>query len=578
MKAAKRPAYIDFDTDPTTEARLNAEFRAARFLYHRLLDFEDQHQAILDTAAEVCAPGILEVGRIVARINARYQRKEKMGRVYSAKNPVTRMFERTLDVLEEKKAFLVTVRNADPRWKEAMGWRKERLEDASTKGAARRQKAKAAARVRQKKDESDEVFAVRFARETRDETEEEFQQRVTKRASLRTREEEYHQQLYDKYCAVEKCTPILQYDTWNALKKSLQQARSAVLKQRRLGLPAKWRRPKWDGSVSICSVKERIRIVSRGKPWWVIQMKLASGWVQFRAKIGNWHHIPEGTKISTCQLKRVKVGRTWKYWVSLTVDVSTNLDQFASRGAVSLDWGHREYGHSRAHEGLRVFTWMDASKFLAQGDSSDNGEIILPIECRHLLDEKDALISRLDTIFNERKKTLHLRDKNRHTYRKRLQFCGVRTEEEENWLKWENRKELQLFSIRNRIDSLREETYMKAVRMLRRRFRVFVFEDEKNWSLKKAAKEEQTVRRRRQNRDLSAKYKFKEMCERSGAEILLVPSRNSTRECPYCGNLDENTEEILLVCSGCGRVRDKDYGACMTLAKRAEEELSKRGS
>lgn len=33
------------------EIRLDAEYRSARWIHHRLLDFEDEHQRVLDAAA-----------------------------------------------------------------------------------------------------------------------------------------------------------------------------------------------------------------------------------------------------------------------------------------------------------------------------------------------------------------------------------------------------------------------------------------------------------------------------------------------------------------------------------------------
>ena len=67
-----RPAIIVSD-----EARLGAEFRAASWAHHRLLDFEDEHQRHLDAVAEDIAPGIVRVGRILARLARRQRRSER---------------------------------------------------------------------------------------------------------------------------------------------------------------------------------------------------------------------------------------------------------------------------------------------------------------------------------------------------------------------------------------------------------------------------------------------------------------------------------------------------------------------
>src|SRR5690606_41544275 len=70
MKCMNRPAKI-----VSGHEELDAEYRAARWTYHRLLDFEDQHQRLLDEVAEQCAPGIRRVARLIA-ILWRRQRRE----------------------------------------------------------------------------------------------------------------------------------------------------------------------------------------------------------------------------------------------------------------------------------------------------------------------------------------------------------------------------------------------------------------------------------------------------------------------------------------------------------------------
>src|SRR5688572_6604721 len=67
-----RPARLL--SDPV---RLDSEYRSARWTHHRLLDFEDEHQQVIDTAAEACAPGILRVGRILAVLARRSKRRER---------------------------------------------------------------------------------------------------------------------------------------------------------------------------------------------------------------------------------------------------------------------------------------------------------------------------------------------------------------------------------------------------------------------------------------------------------------------------------------------------------------------
>jgi len=84
------------------------------------------------------------------------------------------------------------------------------------------------------------------------------------------------------------------------------------------------------------------------------------------------------------------------------------------------------------------------------------------------------------------------------------------------------------------------------------------------------------ARRKRANRDVSARYEFTQLCERFGADVITVSARNTTRECPSCGHLDENTADLLIACSGCGVARDKDFGAAVVILHRGKEALAKR--
>jgi transposase len=186
--------------------------------------------------------------------------------------------------------------------------------------------------------------------------------------------------------------------------------------------------------------------------------------------------------------------------------------------------------------------------------------------------------SRLDTTYDARKKVLGLGYKNRYLYRRALMRSGVRTAEETDWLRWEMRYERRIMARRDRIANLRRELYLKTVRELRTKYAVFAFEDESVPQIKQKQKNEERPRRQRSTRDISARYEFTQICERSGAEIVTVPARNTTKECPDCGHLGENGPELLIACPGCGRVRDKDKGAARVILARAEEALANRAA
>lgn len=548
MKAMSRPAIVARECVDA----LGAEMRAARWIYHRLLDFEDQHQTVLDEAAEQAAPRIVRVARIVARLLLRQKRRERSCEGTWSPSPHTEW----LAALRGQLTLLRKRRNADPRWKEACSWADTPAEDAPDRGG-----------VRRKASETDDEFAARCA----------------KRRTKLTRREAYRKALYDAHVAGATERSRVYWGTWNALLASVDQARKSVLKRRKEGLPAEWRRPRWDDPVTIAADAGGFRILDKGgvkrvakrgaevgDPWWTVETRVRDGWVRFRAKFGNWHELPTGAELRTLKLTRRRgPGRGWEYSVSSSVAGMLEASH-PGTGTVALDWGHREHGHPTEHMGIRVFTW--------RGDDGQTGEILLPRECRNLASEVDELKARVDATFNARKATLRIPERNRHGYRSRLLRAGARTSEEQNWLAWETRYERRMARARARIDNLRRETYTQAIRRLRQRYRVFALEDETIVGHRKLDLEEQTRHRKRQNRELSARYEFKQLCERSGAEVLPVTARNSTRECVHCGQLHENGPELYRVCPVTGLAGDKDAMACITILARAQEALAKRAA
>jgi len=549
MLTLNRPAKLESDAE-----RLAAEYRSARWAHHRLLDFEDEHQRILDAAAEAVAPGILRVGRILSRLARRAKRRTHTNDGVWSPNPRPALEKKLRTML----ATLRENRNADPRWAKALGWADEQTGEPKQ---IRRRRAKPAAKVRRRKTESEEAFARRFAKLTTDETEEHFKAKVAA-APRRTRREEYRAQVY----AQRRCY----WGTWNALVKSVDQARADVLRRRTQGLSAQWRRPKFRDPISLCADEGGWRVVERGDLWWTVDLRIgiAAEWVRVRAKCGNWHAC-DPSQVKTAKLTRRPDGERWIYSLSLTADgISKGPTTWAQSGIVAFDWGHREHGHDTAAQGLRAFVW--------RGDDGATGEVLVPRECRAALDEIDALKSRLDEAFARRKGTLKLDDRNRFGYRRRIKASGVRTEEEARWLQWEMRYERRINARRKRVANLRREIYTRAVRDLRQRYALFAFEAESIESIKRLQKEEEIRRRKRSNRDLATRYEFVSLCERFGAAIIEVPARNTTRECPDCGELDDNGPELLMVCHGCGIVRDKDHGAARVILRRAERALANR--
>lgn len=541
MKTLSRPAVIVDGIDD-----LGREYSSARWIYHRLLDFEDTHQSVLAAAAERAAPGITRVGRIVSRLSRRIRWSERStGWSPPLHTPwLTSLRARLIELRAE--------RNASDGWREAMCWADDSEPGAPARGGARR-----------KAGETDEDFAARSA----------------KRRTTLTRREAHRAALYAEHVAVGSSgRSRIHWGTWNGLVKSVDQARAAVLKARKQGLPAEWRRPRWSDDSTLFADTHGFRIVSKDDsgPWWTLELRTHFGWVRFRAKCGNWHEIPESASMRTLKLTRRQKtlgssGRStrkgWAYSVSIAIE---GVEPAAHTGAglVALDWGHREHGHPHESEGIRAFTWL--------GDDGALGEILLPRECREATDAVDEMKARVDGAFNARKSALGLPDRNRHRYRSRLMRAGVRTDEEQLWLTWEDRYEMRMQRARKRVKNLRQETYLKAVRMLRSRYSQFAIEDESIMRHRAADIDKETSHRKRSNRELTARYLFVSICERLGAEMIPVPARNSTRECPKCGHLDENTAELIIVCGGCGTARDKDHGAVQVILRRAKEALEKR--
>ncbi|GMV18399.1 MAG: hypothetical protein AMXMBFR56_66230 [Polyangiaceae bacterium] len=549
MLTLSRPAHVLSDAQ-----RLDAEYRSARWLHHRLLDFEDEHQRVLDAAAEASAPGIVRVGRILARLSRRAKRRDRTTAGAWSPDPRFALAARLKVLLGE----LREVRNADPRWSAALGWADEQIGEPKR---VRRRRAKDPRHVKRRKNEGEEAFVKRFALLTTDESVEHFAAKLGK-APRRTRREEYRAKLY----AARRCY----WGTWNALCKSVDQARADVLARRKQGMPAEWRRPKFSDPSSLAADAGGFRVLKRDGLWWTVAIRLGAGepeWVTVRAKGGNWHVVSEGAEITTAKLTRRQDGARWAYFLSLTIEgVEKRAVEWATTGRVAFDWGHREHGHDSAADGIRAFVW--------RGDDGRTGEILIPAECRTALDEIDSLKTRLDDTFNARKAARGLVDRNRYTYRRRLERSGVRTEEEANWLRWEMRYERRIAKRRKRFQNLRRETYTQAVRELCKHYAEFVFEAESNASIKRKQQDEQMPRRKRANRDLTARYEFVSLCERFGAALITVPARNSTRECPTCGQLGENGPELLAACPACGTVRDKDHGAAVVILRRAEEALA----
>ena len=529
MKTLSRPAVVDRDT----ATRLDREYTAARWLHNRILDFEAEHQRVIDAAADTAAPGISRCARIVAKLRGRVRRRERS----TGWSPP--LHEEWRKILEARIAELRKARNADPAYQAALRWDRESAPGAVVK------------LPRRKAGETDEAFAARNAA-----------------GKTRSRREAWR---------TEVCYPQRRcfISSYNALCRIVDQARSAVLAERKAGRPAEWRRPRQsDPTATLHWEPGSWEIVDMGPVWWTI--RLAVGYsdrqtkadhVTVRAKCGTWHDTT-GREFATAKLTRIRDGRGYRYSLSLCVDVAAA--PLPGDGVVGLDWGHREHGHPEQDEGIRAWSW--------HGDDGRSGVVILPAEIREQLDRVHELQSRIDTVWDARRRELQLPERSRQGYRTRLLREGAPTAEEAAWLDWETRYERRAQRSRQRVQALRRETYLRAVRELRQRYRVFAVEDQPGRAHRDLDTEEQTRRRKRENRDVVARYEFLSICERLGADVIPVPARDTTRECPDCGHLAERTSDLTIACVSCGRVRDRDAGAARVILRRGIEALANRAA
>src|SRR5690606_13286701 len=207
IKCMSRPAVI---LDGAAE--LAAEFSPARWPDRRRLDFEDEHQRLLDDVADQCAPGLRRVARLLAILGRRQRRTERA----SAGSWKPRERPELVASLRARLAALRAQRDADPRWREALLWADGVDPDAPDRGKPRRKSG---------------------------ETDEEFAQRCATRRTKLTRREAYRAALYAER--------RVYWGTWNALLASVETARKAVLKQRKAGVAASWKRPRWDDPCTI---------------------------------------------------------------------------------------------------------------------------------------------------------------------------------------------------------------------------------------------------------------------------------------------------------------------------------------
>lgn len=504
IRVLNRPALVE------SSVELDAEFRSARWVRHRLIDFEREHEDVINSARYEIAPELRKLERIAGVLGKRAKRAKH------DTQPVNGLHPKWLDSVVARIKDTRKKVKSDPRYKTALKWRDE------------------------------EVGQVKKIRRTVHDTDESMAAKAGRR---KTRYDEHRDAVYaDRRCF---------HGTFMAQVRAVQSSRRSVLKARVSGKPARISRRIESEQLSSQSCKadalvaDGFRVVERAPLWWTMKLRVGreQNWVTFRAKCGNWHTIPDGARIVGATLNRKRDGMRYRYSVSLTIRAEWP-ERNIGQGVVALDWGCRE----RHDGGILAFTWNDGNR---------SGRVFLPPEIRGLVDRKNEILSRLDSAFNARSTGR----RNRHSYRKELLRLGVMSNEQREWLDYETRKNRQVASINRRIDNLRKETYTREIQELAKSNHTFVFEKLSN--MRALDKEGESARRKRQNRELTSKYMFEQLCERFGGAVEHVSARNSSRECPKCGKIGKKSSDVMLACESCGHVRDRDEGAAEVLRNRA---------
>lgn len=509
IKVIKRPAIVE----ETPE--LDREYRAARWVYNRLLDFEFEHQRRLDEVS----PRLSRVGRLIARLNRRDRWRERA----SSGTWAPRERAELRAALIELRDQLRKDRNANPRWKEVLNWPREKAGEK---------------KCRRKRGESDEDFEVRKAK------------------AFRSRREMHVLEVY----ADSRCN----WATFNAQKASVDQALKMVLKVRKAGMPAQLRRPKRQdpGRITAARNGQQIgfEVLDQDKhPWWTMRLRLKSGWVRFRAKVGNFDEVPDDATIKVVELCRRREGQIWKYHVCITVEGSWPECERQPNHVVGIDTGHRFFPDGS----IRAWVWY--------GSDGARGEVVLPPKCQELLEKAQTIQTELDKRFN----SFGTRHRSRHAYRAHLLRSGVRSEEEQAWLTWETRREIDIKAKKRRAREIRTKLYEAVLRQLRHRYRACGI-DVNGRSVQRLQKEEQQSHKSRRNRDLTAAYELKTLCERYGIGDSGATARKSTMECPGCGQERETSKDLIIWCPTCDLSCDQDFGAAYVMMCRTVEVLANR--
>ncbi len=344
------------------------------------------------------------------------------------------------------------------------------------------------------------------------------------------------------------------------------------------------------------NVSESVQNRRRYRPRAMLHMRIASSGrepVWMRLPIILHRPIPEGAAIKQVQLKRERVGKTWRYSVSLTVDEPAT-EPTSARYAVAVDLGWR-----RRDNGLR------AAMVVAEHDLCDEHEITLPDKIVTGFALADRLRSYRDERFNIAvaalrqwlaaqtetpawlaEKTDYIAQWKSH---KRLldvveTWYGNRFGGDEEvygvLLAW-RQKERHLWDyevhLRDRLTRWRREEYRKAAARLASSYETLVLEDMDLRELAKRPKAEEgdtyMEQRSRKGRTVTAPGVLRSALELAfrarGRDVQYRDAKNTTRMHAACGRLldADFAADVRVYCPHCEVWFDQDANACRNLLR-----------
>lgn len=486
---------------------LEQEFRAAHWIHNRLLDFEFEHQAVMDKVA----PRLTRVCKLLGKLRYQDRRRERTPEGTWAPRERPELKER----LEALRAMLKQERDENPAWKAAKGWPLDKV------GGAKQ--------ARRKPNESDEAFSARA------------------QGALRSRREQYRVDLYRE----RRC----HWSTWNAVVASVDQAVAMVIKTRTAGQPAELRRPRFrdGGSITLAPGSFKVKFRPDGKCI-DLEVRVFEGWVSFRTTArGRLPKLPQDKDLRSVVIRRRLAGGTsWQYTVSVTIEGSWERPA-PGPDVVGIDTGHRQMSDGR----IRALVWY--------GSDGRSGELRLPERVVQAADRARELQAKADLAFTE----LGLPFRNRAVYLKHLtRRIGPMTKQEQEWVGCQYHTIREIERARKRAMTIRKEAYTQAARELRTRYRAMGI-DVVGKSVQQVQTDAMVRKAVRRARNLVAAYQFKALCEQAGIKDVKPTARNSTRECPLCGQLHDNSKDLMILCPVRNVRHDQDYSAAYTMMARA---------